>query len=130
MPKTVESVFNDNLGSVLRRKHPRWPDLIGVEQTNVLTDGSPALRPDIIVRHPGGLPVAVETEYTPARTVEQDARQRLGKIRETGDTIEQAIAVRIPARLASVNQSDLEAEIEKARLEFCVLSVNPESGKS
>ena len=126
MPKTVESVFNDNLGSVLRRKHARWPDLIGVEQTNVL-DGSPGLRPDIIVRHPGGLPVAVETEYTPARTVEQDARRRLGKIlRETGDSIEQAIALCIPAKLANVNQSDLETEIEKTRLEFCVLSVNPE----
>ena len=127
MPKTVESVFNDKLGNVLRRKHPHWPDLIGVEQTNVLTE-APGLRPDLIVRHPGGLPVAVETEYAPARTVETDARERLGKeLRETGDTIEQAIAVRIPAEMATANQSDLEAEIEKARLEFCVISVNPES---
>ena len=88
----------------------------------------PSHRPDMIVWHPGGLPVAVETEYTPAGTVEKDARERLGKtLVETGDTIEQALAVRIPKALASANQNDLEAEIEKATLEFCILSGNPES---
>ena len=127
MPKTSETAFNTELGIVLRRKHPRWPGLIGVEQTGVLTEAE-GQRPDIIVRHPGGLPVAVETEYTPARTVEDDARDRLGKtLRETGDAIEQALAVRIPKALASVDQSDLEAEIERARLEFCILSGDTES---
>ena len=122
MPKTAESAFNSELAKVLRRKHPRWPDRIGVEQTNVFS-GAPGLRPDIIVRHPDGLPVAVETEYTPAHTVEKDACQRLGKtLQQTGDTIEQALAVRIPNALARVSQNDLEAEIERARLEFCVLS--------
>ena len=127
MAKTSESAFNTELAKVLRRKHPRWPDRIGVEQTNVFSEAA-GLRPDLIVRHPGGLPVAVETEYTPAHTVEQDARQRLGKtLRQTGDNIEQALAVRIPHALASVSQSDLEGEIQRARLEFCMLSGGPES---
>ena len=82
MPKTTETAFNPELAKALRRKHPRWVDRIGVEQTNVFR-GAPGLHPDIIVRHPGGLPVAVETEYTPAYTVEQDARnvseRRCGK---------------------------------------------------
>ena len=122
MPKTAESAFNSELAKALRRKHPRWPDRIGVEQTNVFS-GAPGLRPDIIVRHPDGLPVAIETEYTPAHTVEKDACQRLGKtLQQTGDNIEQALAVRIPNALARVSQNDLEAEIERARLEFCVLS--------
>ena len=127
MPRTSENAFNPELANVLRRKHPRWPDRIGVEQTNVLREAA-GLRPDLIVRHPGGLPVAVETEYTPAHTVEQDARQRLGKtLLQTGESIEQALAVRIPITLASTNQNDLEEEIERAELEFCIFSGGPET---
>ena len=127
MPKTAEPAFNPELAKALRKRHPRWSDRIGVEQTSVFS-GEPGLRPDIMVRHPGGLPVAVETEYTPAHTVEADARERLGKtLQETGDSIEQTLAVRIPKALASVSQNNLEAEIEKATLEFCILSGNSES---
>ena len=39
---------------ILRRKHPRWLNRIGAEQTNVFS-GAPRLQPDIIVRHPDGL---------------------------------------------------------------------------
>ena len=122
MPRTTETAFNTELAKVLRRKHPRWPERIGVEQTNVFSEAA-GLQPDIIVRHPGGLPVAVEIEYLPARSVEQDACQRLGKtLRETGETIEQALAVRIPDALASTSQSNLEEELEGAELEFCIFS--------
>ena len=127
MPKTTEITINSELAKVLRRKHPRWSDRIGVEQTGVLAEAT-GQKPDIIVRHPGGLPVAVETEYTPAHTVEQDARQRLGKtLVQTGDTIEQALAVRLPNTLASASQANLETEIEQADLEFCILSGDPEN---
>lgn len=123
--RTAEIVFNQELAHVLRGKHPRWPERISVEQTNVIS-GEPALQPDIIVRHPGGVPVAVETEYTPATTVEDDARQRLGKTLETtGTTIEQSIAVRIPGVMARVIQRNLRQEIERAQLEFCLLSGEP-----
>ena len=125
MPRTAENAFNTQLASVLRRKHPRWPDRIGVEQTNVFSEAA-GLQPDLIVRHQGGLPVAVETEYTPAHTVEEDARQRLGKtLRQTGESIEQSLAVRIPNALARVSQNDLEDAIEGAKLEFCIFSGNP-----
>ena len=81
-----------------------------------------------MVSHPGGLPVVVETEYTPAQTVEQDARQRLGKtLQATGERIEQAVAVRIPDSLAGVRQSDLEAELERAVLQFCIFSGDPQA---
>ena len=126
MPKTVETGFNTKLASVLRRKHPRWKDRIGAEQTGVFTRDA-ALQPDLIIEHPGGLPVAVETEWMPAYRVEEEARERLGEtLRETGDTIEQALAVRIPQALAKTNQSDLEAEIETAEFEFCVVYGNAE----
>ena len=127
MPKTTETAFNSELAKVLRKKHPRWSDQIGVEQTNVFSEAA-GLRPDIVVSHPGGLPVIVETEYTPAATAEQDACQRLGKtLKETGQRIEQSIATCIPRALAHVNQSDLEEEIEKAELKFCVFSGYPEN---
>ena len=127
MPRTSETAFNTELARVLRTKHPRWPDRIDVERTNVFSE-SAGLKPDIVVRHLGGLPVVVETEYTPAHTVEHDARQRLGKtLRATGDRIEQVLAVRIPDALAGVSQNDLEQEIESAEFEFCIFSGAPDS---
>ena len=33
MPKTAESAFNSELAKVPRRKHPRWLDRIGVDET-------------------------------------------------------------------------------------------------
>ena len=63
-----------------------------------------------------------DAEFAPAQTVEEDARERLGKtLSQTGDSIEQALAVRIPRALASVSQNTLETEIENATLEFCIL---------
>lgn len=126
-PRTAETAFNTALGNVLRRKHPRWPNRIGVEQTNVFVEAA-GLQPDIIVRQPGGLPVALETEYAPARTVEEDACERLGKtLRDGGGCIEQALAVRIPDRLAHVSQSGLEEQIETSTLQFCIFSGDPEN---
>ena len=127
MPKTQEGPFNFALGDVLRTKHPRWPDSIGVEQTGVLEE-APGKRPDIIVRHPDGLPVVVETEFAQARTVEGDACDRLGQaLLQDGRTIEQSIALRIPANLSTAPQHELERLLEDATLEFCVFSGNPET---
>ena len=122
-----EPAFNVELGSVLWKKHPRWPDCIGVEQTGVLREG-PRLKPDIVIRHPGGLPVVVETEYAPAHTVEADARARLGKtLQSDGRRIEQSIALRIPDSLSAVSQHHLRQSIAAALLEFCVFSGDPDS---
>ncbi len=123
------------MGDALRGKHPRWPERIGVEQTDVLTQ-SASLCPDIIVRHPGGVPVAVETEFAPANTVEDDTRSRLGMtLKEDGSTIEQAIAVRLPKLFARSIQSEIHSLIDGGVLEYCVFSGDsdnatrwPESG--
>ena len=96
MPRTAEHTVNVELAHLLRGKHPRWRQGIGVEQTSVLAD-APSDRPDILIQHPGGLPVVIETEYQPAREVEQDAIDRLGEaVAATGEVIEQAVAVRVP----------------------------------
>ena len=121
MPQTTEPAFNSELANSLRGKHPRWRDHIGAEQTGVF-QGHPGLQPDIVVRHPGGAPVIVETEFEPARTVEEDARVRLGlTIAETGEEVEQAIAVRIPNTLRT-DQGHLPDRIAGAEFRYCVFT--------
>ena len=57
--------------------------------------------PDLIVRDPLAAPVVLETEYLPARTVENDAVARLGaRLTDSGDVVEQCIAVRVPGATA------------------------------
>ncbi|MYB34884.1 MAG: hypothetical protein F4X92_07140 [Gammaproteobacteria bacterium] len=122
MPRVTEPTFNVELSNLLRRKHPHWSDRVSSEQTNIFEEAA-GLKPDIIVLHPGGIPVAIETEFAPAHTVEADAMDRLGKtLKQNGDNIEQALAVRIPKDIVDVNQGDLQTEIEKATLEYCILS--------
>ena len=136
MPRTSETAFNPELAIALRGKHPRWAedDRIGAEQSGVIQD-HPGQRPDIVIHHPGGAPVIIETEFEPAPTVEADARARLGKIiAATGDEVEQAIAVRVPAELRS-DQGHLAEQITGAEFQYCVFSQTedeprrwPESG--
>ena len=118
MPKTSEPVINAALANVLRGKHPLWRERVYAEQSRVFQQA--ALRPDIVVDHPGGLPVAVETEFEPARTVEKDAQSRLGQpLQVLPGSVEQALAVRMPKDLAS-GQSDLPERIEAAAFQYCV----------
>ena len=119
--KTHEIAFNVHLFNVLRTKHPRWRDHAGVEQTAVFRDA--ALQPDLVIRPPGGVPVIIETEFEPARSVEKDARARLGqRLRYNGVLIEQVIAVKVPKDLSRVQQGDLLRHIESAEFHYCTYS--------
>ena len=127
MPRTAEHTINVELARLLRTRHPRWRQGIGVEQTGVLQD-APGQRPDILIQHPGGLPVVIETEYMPARGVEQDARARLGAtVAATGEAIEQAVALRVPLELRGVNQSRLPERVAATAFDYCVLTEGAES---
>lgn len=120
MPRTTEPVFNAKLAEVLRGKYPGGESRLGAEQTDVLAERG--RRPDVVVHPPGGLPVIVETEFHPARSVEQDAQRRLGKIAATGGAIEQVVAVQLPAVLRGVRQENLVPHIERAEFRYCVFS--------
>ena len=120
MPRTTEPVFNAKLAEVLRGKYPGGKSRLGAEQTGVLAKRG--RRPDIVVQPPGCLPVIVETEFHPARTVEQDALNRLGKISGEGGVIEQAVAAQIPAALSRVRQENLATHVRRAEFRYCVLS--------
>ena len=122
MPKTNEIAFNVRLLDVLQTKHPRWRDHVGVEQRDVFRET--ALQPDIVIRPPGGVPVILETEFMPARSVEADATARLGKfLQYNGDLIEQTIAVQVPQELSRAPQKDLERLTEAAEFRYCTFSL-------
>ena len=72
MPRINEIGFNVQLLDVLRTKHPHWRDHTSVEQQGVIRET--ALRPDIVICPPGGIPVILETEFIPAHSVEADAQ--------------------------------------------------------
>ncbi len=119
---TTEQFFNSMFGQVLREKHPLWKEAIGVEQTHVL-QGSPRKHPDLILSLPETSPVAIETEFMPAVTVEEDAVSRLGEsLASDARTIENVIALRIPIELRTVEQGGIEDAIRQALFTYCVLS--------
>ncbi len=74
----------------------------------------------MVIRPPGGVPVIIETEFEPARSVEKDARTRLGqRLQYNGDLIEQTIAVKVPKDLSRVQQGDLLQHIKAAEFHYC-----------
>ena len=75
MPRQTEPNANNALGSLLQDMLPRGQ--VRSENTQAIS-GQPGLRPDIIITVPGRSPVVVEAEYMPARTVEPEARSRVG----------------------------------------------------
>ena len=131
MPRQTEPNANNALGSLLQEMLPGRQ--VWSENTQAIT-GHAGLRPDIIVTAPGRSPVVVEAEYMPARTVEPEARSRLGlEVAADGRVIEAAIALRYPAAIGEAH--DLRAALSPARLEYCVLTEDgadaqrfPESG--
>ena len=127
MTRNDEHTLNTALASALRRRSPLWgePGQVVAEDLGALSGGG---RPDILVRPSGAAPVVVETEVEPAPTVEKDARSRLGEQVVNGQTIESAVAARLPAALRETPQSELEAAFANVALEFAVLSLGPDSG--
>ena len=121
----VETTANVRIADALKRMNPAWcrQGVVRVEETGVFW-GGPGKHPDILVRSPGGAPVVIETEFDPARTVREDAASRLGeRLKWGGETVEQVVAVRIPAMLKS---GDLEGLVAKVSYRYAVLSGSPD----
>ena len=112
---TTEHTINDALAGVLRGTRRAWQqsNVVRSENTGMLKGSNE--RPDILVIESTVSPVVIETEVSPAATVESDAISRLGKqIRATGRTILSSIAVRLPQRLRRKQGSFLQSELEDA----------------
>ena len=118
MPRQTEPNANNALGSLLQDMLPR--SQVRSENTQAIS-GRPGLRPDIIIAAPGRSPVVVEAEYMPARTVEPEAKSRLGlEVAVNGRIIEAAIALRYPDAIGEAH--DLGAALASARLTYCVFT--------
>ena len=75
MPHQAEGNANNVLGNLLRPMLGKAE--VFFESTRVIA-GQSGKRPDILITAPGRSPVVIEAEYDPARTVEPEARERLG----------------------------------------------------
>ena len=109
LPRNTEPQANGALARALMKRHPLWDDTsVHAERTRVL-QGSSGLQVDILIHTPACQPVAVETEFAPAATVEKEAIQRLGwKLESTGETIESAISVVLPEALTTGSLDTIE----------------------
>ena len=131
MPHQTEPSANNATGSLLQAMLPR--SSVRSQNTQAIS-GHPGLRPDILITAHGRAPVVVEAEWMPARTVEAEARSRLGlEVAANGRPIEAVIALRYPEEVANAN--DLHAALSSARISYCVFTEEaqdvrrfPESG--
>lgn len=117
-PKRNEAAFNQALSQLLT-KNLRL-DVIP-EATQVFENRR--IRPDIVVDSIYKSPIVIEVEYSPARSVEDEAISRIGNtLKDTGDIIEHAIALRAPESLARVPNTSLEEEIIKSHFDVALFT--------
>ena len=122
-PRNTEPQANGALARALSRRNPDWNDrTVHAERTHVIHQAGPGTdtgkRPDILVAPPRRQPVIVETEFAPARTVEQDATARLGtSLHSTGEDIEGVLSVVLPE---SLKTGDLET-VDKAAFRLALV---------
>ena len=119
MPHQAEGNANNVLGNLLR---PMLGKASVLFESNRVIAGQSGKRPDILITSPGRSPVVIEAEYAPARTVEPEARERLGMpVQNATRPIEAAIALRYPAGVDDAY--DQRAILADAALSWCVFTV-------
>ena len=124
-PRNSEPTFNEALCRVLWTMNPDWPTRMAAEQEGALI---PRGKPDIILRNGTNAAVLIESEYLPATTVEDDARKRVNAtLAESGERIEQCIALRVPATLKDIPQPELELAIRQQTYQWCLLTAEQQA---
>jgi hypothetical protein len=109
---TTEQTINDALAQVLMETRSLWRYKGVVKSENVDVLKGSGRKPDILITEPNVSPVIVETEILPARSVESDAKQRLGEhLVPSGRRILSSLAVRLPIRLKDFSGQPLKDEI-------------------
>ena len=115
-----ESAFNAEFAGALRDRHPRWGGSAVLAEATGVFRGAAARRPDILLTGEAGVPVVIEAEYEPARSVESDAGGRLGAvIDETGRAVAAVLAVRVPSELRDSPGGHLPDLVSLAQYRFC-----------
>ncbi len=116
-PKQREEILNAELGRLLIKRHPQWNEQnVHIDSTHTIAQRA-ALKIDVLIDHPGGQPVAIETKFDTAganKSLRRQVEKRIGlQVGGTGDTIESAISVKWPKGLTA-------AGIEKAEFHYAV----------
>ena len=120
----TEPAVNQALANVLNRMRPTWNAT--AELTGQIKE-SKGLQIDILVNSPRHSPIVIENEFSPAATVADDARSRLGKTLVTdGSTITQVVELRTPSVLKDCQSTDqAENLLHSIDLEYALLISTP-----
>ncbi len=115
-----EHSFNLTLAHRLKGIMPGWE--INAERSRTVRNAL-GQKPDIICSPgDGSRPIIIETEWMPAATVEQDARQRLGQVLDRdGWTIDVVLAIRVPDNASYWSDTRLHEELDDLPLELALL---------
>ncbi len=120
-----ETQLNGRVATLLDRMNVRWD--VHAEMKGAFVSGQG--QPDILVLPRGGRPVVIENEYLPARTLEDEAIDRLGEELDEDVTgvdgeVNAVVALKSPRELRRIRGFDkLDAELRsKTRFEYCVFS--------
>ena len=121
---TSEGAFNSLFVQALLQRCPGWAGHLNAEQSGVLR-GARSHRPDIVLAAGSDAATVIEIEYddSPPASAEADALARLGTQLATGAFVEHVIALRVPAFLASLDQSDLIGAFDAAQTSYSYCSL-------
>ena len=121
-PHTEEGAFNSLFAQALLRRAPAWAGYLNAEQSSVVR-GTALKRPDIVLRVSSVTATVIEIEYdnSPPKSVEDDAKARLGSQLADGAFVEHVVALRVPALLGSLDQSALDDALaaSETRYSYC-----------
>ena len=98
MPRQTEPNANNALGNLLQGM--MHGSIVRSEHTQAIVD-HPGRQPDILITEAGRAPIIIESEFEPARNVEDEAKSRLGlEVVDGHRTVEAVIALKYPASVA------------------------------
>ena len=113
-------MLNRCLARLIRSRNIQCTDSIDTEKTGIQS-GEARKDPSVVVNHPGGVAVVIESELDPATTVEQRALSRLGKsLAVGGRNIEQTIALRLPLSLVEANLGQIHQILKNTKFRYCL----------
>lgn len=113
---TAEKTINTSIGEILGRMYSGW-----VVDSEAIKSKIKGKLPDILLTESGLSPVVIETEVSPAQTLEQDAKSRLGLKTTARNEIRTVIAVKIPTSYRKFKNKLLrEKLLEGSDLEYAI----------
>lgn len=92
-------------------------------------------RPDLVIKRADGKKIYLETEFVPALTADEDAKNRARAVAEnSGEDRPQALvfAVKMPANLRKISQANLKSSLQKAEFLWRVwyATTSPKNGET